>query len=93
MTAAFSSFGYELTESDLNAIQRRNKTFHGHILGNCDIRNQRDELFATAIRLHKLCGILLFKASGFNGKLLNNEVLFGFEDACINRKEHAYVEL
>lgn len=94
LTAAFTKLGYKLTKADTEVIKKRNSTFHGHVSNkHKDLYSQRDDMFATALRIHKLCGILLFKASGFSGKLLNNEVLFGIEDACCNRKEHAYIEI
>lgn len=94
LTEPFERLGYIPTEADVQAIKLRNKSFHGHISRqDANLKSQQEELFAHALRLHKLCGILLFKASGYTGKILNNEVLFGIEDACINRKEHAYVEI
>ena len=40
--------------------------------------------------VHKLCSILLLKEAGFTGKVLNNEVLFGIEEAC-RRQEPVYI--
>lgn len=93
LTASFDMFGYKLTGADKKAIKKRNSSFHGHLTTNGkQLSEQREEFLSMSLRLHKLCGILLFKAAGFSGKILNNEVLFGIKEAC-DRKEHAYIEL
>ena len=87
----FSKYGYMLTREDKLAINKRNSTFHGHLTSeNIPLREPQSELLAMSLRLHKLCSILLLKAAGFTGKVLNNEVLFGIKDAC-ERKEHIYL--
>ena len=89
----FSKYGYMLTREDKLAINKRNSTFHGHLTSeNIPLREQQSELLAMSLRLHKLCSILLLKAAGFTGKVLNNEVLFGIKDAC-ERKEHIYLDI
>ena len=89
----FQKFGYNLTKEDEDAIKKRNTSFHGHLTNmDTSLRQQEDDLFSVSLRLHKLCCILLLKAAGYQGKILNNEVLFGIKEAC-ERKEHAYIEI
>ncbi len=93
LNVCFSKYRYKPTEADMLAIKNRNFTFHGHLTReNIPLRKQQSELFAMSLRLHKLCSILLLKKAGFTGKILNNEVLFGIEDAC-DRKEHVYLDI
>lgn len=93
LTYLFEKFGYAVSSSDEEAIKKRNTSFHGHLTDvSMSLREQENELFAVSLRLHKLCCILLLKAAGFSGKILNNEVLFGIKEAC-ERKEHAYINI
>jgi len=93
LEACFPKYGYVLTQADKKAISMRNSTFHGTLSNERKpLQAQQDEMFAVGLRLHKLCSILLLKASGFSGKVLNNEVLFGIKSAC-ESKEPVYVEI
>ena len=72
-----------------NAINMRNATFHGSLSSEKKyLRAQQGEMLATSLRLHKLCSILLLKAAGFSGKVLNNEVLFGIKESCERRERY-----
>ena len=91
MTVCFDKCGYPLTPADKEAIKHRNITLHGHLAsGKKLLRSQQNEMLAMGLRLHKLCSILLLKEAGFTGKVLNNEVLFGIEEAC-RRHEPVYI--
>ena len=93
LEASFPAFGYTLTKEDSDAIDKRNYTFHGHLTSERHpLRAQQNDLFAMSLRLHKLCSILLLKAAGFEGKVINNEVLFGMKPAC-ERKEPVYITI
>lgn len=93
LEVCFSKYEYMLTREDKSAINKRNSTFHGHLTNeNIPLREQKSELLAMSLRLHKLCSILLLKEAGFSGKVLNNEVLFGIKEAC-ERKEHIYLDI
>ena len=87
----FASVGYSLTEEDKEAIQKRNSTFHGHLSDiKKELPDQQWDMFSIALRLHKLCCILLLKAAGYTGRILNNEVIFGVKEAC-ERKDPPYI--
>lgn len=87
----YDKFGYNLSEADKKAIEQRNYTFHGHLSNiKKELVEQRWDMFAIALRLHKLCCILLFKSAGYSGKILNNEVIWGVKEAC-DRKEPPYI--
>ena len=91
--ASFNKYGYELTKEDLKAIKNRNATLHGNLINvNKELNDQQWDLFALALRLHKLCCILLLKAGGYTGLILNNEVLYGVEDAC-RREELPFINI
>ncbi len=89
----FPKYGYTLSKADSTAIDKRNSTFHGHLSSEKKpLRAQMGDMLAMNLRLHKLCSILLLKAAGFKGKVLNNEVLFGMKEAC-DRKEQVYIDI
>lgn len=93
LEACFLKYGYTLTKADKEAISKRNSTFHGHISSEKKpLWTQQDVMLAMSLRLHKLCSILLLKAAGFSGKIINNEVLFGIKEAC-ERKEPVYIDI
>lgn len=93
LEACFPKYGYVLTQADKKAINMRNSTFHGSLSSEKKpLQAQQDEMFAVSLRLHKLCSILLLKAAGFSGKVLNNEVLFGIKEAC-EREEPVYISI
>lgn len=93
MKSCFVKYGYDLSEADLDAIKNRNSTLHGHPTSEKKpLRAQQGEMLSMGLRLHKLCSILLLKESGFTGKVLNNEVLFGIKEAC-EKKEPVYIEI
>ena len=93
LEACFPKYGFTLTKADKKAIEKRNSTFHGHLSSEKKpLREQQGEMLAMSLRLHKLCSILLLKAAGFSGKVLNNEVLFGIKEACV-RKEPVYIDI
>jgi hypothetical protein len=84
---------YILTDEDKNAIKRRNYTFHGHLSDiKKELGEQRWDMLAVALRLHKLCCILLLKAAGYSGRIWNNEVIMGVEEAC-KRKDPPYLNI
>lgn len=93
LTILFDRFGYVLTKYEREAIKKRNSVFHGH-LTNPDkpLTDQEWQVFSISLRLHKLCSILLLKAAGFNGRILNNEVIYGVKEAC-ERKEPPYLTI
>lgn len=93
LSILFEMYGYILTDEDKKVINLRNYIFHGRLSNiKKELSEQRWEMFAIALRLHKLCCILLLKASGFNGKILNNEVIWGVKEAC-ERKEPPYLNI
>lgn len=93
LEALFIKYGYTLSEADKTAIEKRNTSFHGHIISNdTAMRHQYNELLAVSLRLHKLCSILILKEAGFSGKVINNEVLFGIKNAC-ERKEPVFLDV
>lgn len=93
LTASFIKYGYQLSKRDLEAIKKRNSTLHGNLTNvNKALIDQQWDLFALALRLHKLCCILLLKAAGYTGNIQNNVVLYGVEDAC-RSKEPPFIQI
>lgn len=89
----FNEYGFILSEEDIKAIKLRDFTFHGHL---SHILKESAEpewgIYAVALRLHKLCCILLLKAAGYTGRILNNEVILGVKEAC-DRKESPFINI
>ena len=87
----FNLFGFILSDEDMKAIKLRDYTFHGHL---SQILKESAEpewgTYAVALRLHKLCCVLLLKAAGYTGRILNNEVILGVKEAC-ERKDPPYI--
>lgn len=93
LTICFEKCGCPLTDADKEAIKNRNITFHGHLSSEKKpLREQKGEMLSMSLRLHKLCSILVLKEAGFKGKVINNEVLFGIQEAC-ERREPVYIEI
>lgn len=91
LSKCFESAGYNLTKGDKEAIKKRNPTFHGHLSDiKKELPEQQWDMFSIALRLHKLCCILLLKAAGYSGRILNNEVILGVKEAC-ERKDPPYI--
>ncbi len=93
LSKCFENVGYTLTKEDKDTIQKRNSTLHGHLSDiKKELPDQQWDMFAIALRLHKLCCILLLKAAGYKGRILNNEVIFGVKEAC-ERKDPPYIDI
>lgn len=93
LTLFFEKYGYVLTNGDKEAISQRNSTLHGHLSNmKRELSEQRWKMYAVALRLHKLCCILLLKAAGFTGDILNNEVILGVKEAC-ERKDSPFLNI
>ena len=91
LSKCFECIGYVLTKGDNEVINNRNFTLHGHLSDiKKELTDQQWDMFAVALRLHKLCCILLLKAAGYKGRILNNEVVFGVKEAC-ERKDPPYI--
>lgn len=91
LSKCFENVGYTLTKEDKDTIQKRNSTLHGHLSDiKKELPDQQWDMFAVALRLHKLCCILLLKAAGYSGRILNNEVILGVKEAC-ERKDPPYI--
>ena len=86
LTNPFKSIGYRLTKEEKKAINDRNRFLHGVLYGDKGCQDELDLLLKSSIRLHKLCCILILKRSGFDSFILNNPVLWGFEEDC-DRKD------
>ena len=82
LSKPFDTLQYRLTEEEMEAIKNRNRFLHGSLFGLEDDKIEFDKLINTAIRLHKLCCVLLLKLSQFGSYMLNNPVLWGFEEEC-----------
>ncbi|MCD0472505.1 hypothetical protein [Flavobacterium sp. JAS] len=75
LSEPFSLYGYKLTkeEEDLIIIHR-NKFLHGDDFSDVNLHYEYEfrELFHISLKLQKLISILLLKASGYSGYILNN---------------------
>ena len=92
LSLPFDTLQYSLTKEEMEAVKNRNRFLHGSLFGLEDDKIEFDKLINTAIRLHKLCCILLLKLSQFENYMLNNPVLWGFEEEC-RRGDHPIIEI
>lgn len=77
----FLKFGYQLSaeESDI-IMMHRNKFLHGSDFMPLDVDYNLEfkELFHMTMRLHTLIAVLLLKASGYAGYILNNAKIYDY---------------
>jgi hypothetical protein len=81
LTEPFLRYDYKLTEEEENLILvDRNKFMHGDDFSNVNLDYEYEfrELFHISMKLQKLIAILLLKASGFNGYILNNAKIYEY---------------
>lgn len=89
LSLPFRERRYELSKQEKDVINSRNRFLHGHILGDCFEESFQEVMYAS-IELQKLCALLLFRESGFNGLIVNNAVLMGLKKA-VTAKEPVLV--
>lgn len=83
LTDAFSKYGYNLSKIEKDCINKRNPIFHGADVGaDVGLEAQFNCLFHLSVVLHKLCCILLLKQAKFDNYIINNAVLYGFDEEC-----------
>ena len=78
LTLSFKAVGYNLSSEENKAIADRNLFLHGHLNINSG-EKEIDKLFYTSIIFHRLCCTLILKMSGFEGYIVNNNVLYATE--------------
>lgn len=78
----FTEIGYTLSDLEKSTIKNRNLFQHGQIVSSTEKEDEFDSLFKTCVRFHKLCCILILKQAGFSNYILNNPVLYGFDEEC-----------
>lgn len=71
LSRPFEILGIELTSEDKAALKRRNSLLHGNIYLDKTIEESDSKLYYTALRLHSLCSLLILKAIGFKGRIVN----------------------
>ena len=81
LTSLFEHFGYPLQKSDYDAIKFRNPLLHGDIKIKKMNGTDFDNLFSLSLRLHKLCCSIPLLMAGYEGYILNNSKLYGY-DTC-----------
>ena len=77
----FTKFGYILTQEEKDLIfKHRNKFLHGddYMSLEEDYEFEFKELFHMSMRLQKMIAVLLLKASGYSGYILNNAKIYDY---------------
>ncbi|ABG60185.1 hypothetical protein [Cytophaga hutchinsonii] len=77
----FVNFGYTLSEEEKNLIfVHRNKFLHGddYMSLEKDYEFEFKELFHISMRLQRMIAVLLLKASGYSGYILNNARIYDY---------------
>ena len=91
----FSIYGYKLTsEEEKLILVDRNKFLHGENFSSftLDYEYEFKELFHIGLKLQKLITILLLKASGFKGYILNNPKIYDYISKK-NLKESEFIKI
>jgi hypothetical protein len=72
LTAPFKHFNYELKDYEAKAIDDRNRFLHGSVpIKTNDLEIASQQLYFTALTIHKLSYILILKLAGFEGYIIN----------------------
>lgn len=76
-------YQYPITQFDDLTLHLRNVLLHGSIeIDKFKGRKQEDYLFELSMNLHKLCCAIALLMSGYNGYIINNRKLYGFDSSC-----------
>ncbi len=81
LTSLLEYYEYPLTSADYAAIKFRNPLLHGDIRIKKMKGTDFDNLFSLSLRLHKLCCSIPLLMAGYEGYILNNCKLYGY-DTC-----------
>lgn len=82
LTSLLEHFGYPLQKADYAAIKLRNPLLHGDIKIKKMKGTDFDNLFSISLRLHKLCCSIPLLMAGYEGYILNNCKLYGYDNTC-----------
>ena len=82
LTSLLEHFGYPLTSADYDAIKFRNPLLHGDIKIKKMKGSDFDNLFFLSLRLHQLCCSIPLLMAGYEGYILNNCKLYGYDTSC-----------
>ena len=82
LTSLLEHFGYPLTSADYDAIKFRNLLLHGGIKIKKMKGSDFDNLFSLSLRLHKLCCSIPLLMAEYEGYILNNCMLYGYDTSC-----------
>lgn len=82
LTSLLEHFGYPLTSADYDAIKFRNPLLHGDIKIKKMMGSDFDNLFSLSLRLHQLCCSIPLLMAGYEGYILNNCKLYGYDTSC-----------
>lgn len=82
LTSLLEYFGYPLKSADYAAIKLRNPLLHGDIKIKKMKGSEFDNLFSLSLRLHQLCCSIPLLMAGYEGYILNNCKLYGYDTSC-----------
>lgn len=82
LTSLLEYYEYPLTSADYDAIKLRNPLLHGDIKIKKMKGTDFDNLFSLSLRLHKLCCSISLLMAGYEGYILNNCKLYGYDNTC-----------
>lgn len=82
LTSLLEHFGYPLQKVDYAAIKFRNTLLHGDIKIKKMNGTDFDNLFSLSLRLHKLCCSIPLLMAGYEGYIVNNCKLYGYDSTC-----------
>ena len=71
LSESFTFIGYKLTKEQKNILKDRNRFLHGSFLRTIGDDSEFREGLHTALRLHFMIAVLIYKLAGFTGKIIN----------------------
>lgn len=71
LSESFAIIGYTLSKEQKDILNDRNRFLHGSFLKTIGDDSEFREGLHTALRLHFMIAVLIYKLAGFNGKIIN----------------------
>lgn len=71
LSESFTHLGYALTKEQINLLKERNRFLHGSFLKTVGHDEEFREALHVSLRLHFMIAVLIYKLSGFTGRIIN----------------------
>jgi hypothetical protein len=78
LSESFTYLGYDLTKEQKNLLKERNRFLHGSFLKTIGHDEEFREALHVSLRLHFMIAVLIYKLSGFTGRIINYAELWSY---------------